>query len=141
MQVIHYDAPHDDEAGRIRLYGGEIFVYSPTQTTRDYCAFADEMCREAFDGLAPELAQHEIPVERMVEILKDLKPRFIHHPESKRFLESILAERGCDPDDIHYDVPRLRTSTSNGYLTSGIAYAWHPHRDTWYSAPGCQLRA
>ena len=75
----------------------------------------------------------------MVEILKDLKPRFIHHPESKRFLHLILAERGCDPEDIYFDVPRLRSSTSDGYLTSGIAYAWHPHRDTWYSAPRTQL--
>src|SRR5437763_12925602 len=33
----------------------------------------------------------------------------------------------------------MRTSTSHGYLTSGIAYAFHPHRDTWYSAPQCQL--
>jgi hypothetical protein len=33
----------------------------------------------------------------------------------------------------------MRTATSNGYLTTGIAYAWHPHRDTWYSAPLCQL--
>jgi hypothetical protein len=37
------------------------------------------------------------------------------------------------------DVPRLRSSTSGGYLTTGIAYAFHPHRDTWYSAPACQL--
>ena len=53
VQVIHFDAPHDDEARRTGLYEGEIFVYSPTQTTRDYCAFADEMCRDAFDGLTP----------------------------------------------------------------------------------------
>ena len=26
----------------------------------------------------------------------------------------------------YFDIPRLRTSTSGGYLTSGIAYAWHP---------------
>ena len=25
------------------------------------------------------------------------------------------------------------------YLTSGISYAFHPHRDTWYSAPFCQI--
>jgi len=25
------------------------------------------------------------------------------------------------------------------YLKSGIAYAFHPHRDTWYSAPFCQI--
>jgi ectoine hydroxylase-related dioxygenase (phytanoyl-CoA dioxygenase family) len=36
-------------------------------------------------------------------------------------------------------VPRLRTSTSNDYLTSGISYAFHPHRDTWYSAPFSQI--
>jgi ectoine hydroxylase-related dioxygenase (phytanoyl-CoA dioxygenase family) len=29
--------------------------------------------------------------------------------------------------------------TSDGYLTSGVGYAHHPHRDTWYSAPMCQL--
>ena len=34
----------------------------------------------------------------------------------------------------------LRTSTSDDYLTSGISYSFHPHRDTWYSAPFSQLR-
>ena len=29
--------------------------------------------------------------------------------------------------------------TSDGYLTSGVGYAHHPHRDTWYSAPMAQL--
>ncbi len=36
-------------------------------------------------------------------------------------------------------MPRLRSSTSGGYLTTGIAYAFHAHRDTWYSAPMCQI--
>jgi hypothetical protein len=52
---------------------------------------------------------------------------------------AILAEFGCDLDQVYFDVPRLRSSTSDQYLTTGIAYAWHPHRDTWYSAPPCQL--
>ena len=33
----------------------------------------------------------------------------------------------------------MRSSTSGNYLTTGIAYAWHPHRDTWYSSPDCQI--
>jgi ectoine hydroxylase-related dioxygenase (phytanoyl-CoA dioxygenase family) len=33
----------------------------------------------------------------------------------------------------------MRTATSENYLTSGIAYAFHPHRDTWYSAPFSQI--
>ena len=36
-------------------------------------------------------------------------------------------------------MPRLRTSTSDGYLDSGISYAYHAHRDCWYSAPFNQV--
>jgi ectoine hydroxylase-related dioxygenase (phytanoyl-CoA dioxygenase family) len=51
----------------------------------------------------------------------------------------MLAAAGCDLDETYFDVPRMRTSTSDGYLTTGIAFAFHPHRDTWYSAPMCQV--
>lgn len=123
----------------MRLYDGALFVYEPTDTTRSFCEFASNTINEAFEGLDPETAQYELPVERFVEILRELKPRFIHHPESKIFLRDILQERGCNPDDTYFDLPRMRSSTSDGYLTSGIAYAWHPHRDTWYSAPQAQI--
>jgi ectoine hydroxylase-related dioxygenase (phytanoyl-CoA dioxygenase family) len=33
----------------------------------------------------------------------------------------------------------MRSAYPEHYLTSGIAYAFHPHRDTWYSAPPCQI--
>ena len=33
----------------------------------------------------------------------------------------------------------MRTAFPGDYLKSGIAYAFHPHRDTWYSAPFCQI--
>ena len=29
--------------------------------------------------------------------------------------------------------------THSGYLTAGVGYAHHPHRDTWYSAPMSQI--
>ena len=48
-------------------------------------------------------------------------------------------ELGCGLDETYMDVPRLRGVTSDGYLTSGVGYAHHPHRDTWYSAPMAQL--
>jgi hypothetical protein len=67
------------------------------------------------------------------------RPKFIHHPESKRYIPLILKELGCDLEQAYFDVPRMRSSTSDDYLTSGIAYAFHPHRNTWYSAPRCQL--
>jgi len=54
-------------------------------------------------------------------------------------IQKMLTERGCDLDKTYFDVPRLRTAFPEDYLSSGIAYAFHPHRDTWYSAPFSQI--
>jgi hypothetical protein len=129
----------DDEARRAAVFRGDIEVSAPTPMTTAFCAFAGELIRDAFGDLDPETAQHHMSVERFAETLAELKPRFIHHPRSKEFLHEILSERGADLENTYFDVPRLRTSTSGGYLTTGIAYAWHPHRDTWYSAPMQQV--
>src|SRR6185436_4904975 len=128
-----------DDERRARLYRGELFVYSPTPSSRRFVELAAELCSEAFRPLDPETAQFQLPVERYAAILGELKPRFIHHAESRRLLTGVLAELGCALDQTYFDVPRMRSSTSDSYLTTGIAYAWHPHRDTWYSAPPCQL--
>jgi phytanoyl-CoA dioxygenase PhyH len=80
-----------------------------------------------------------MPVEQYVAIVAPLKPKFIHHPRSKALIREVLADLGCDLEKTYLDVPRLRMVTSDGYLTSGVGYAHHLHRDTWYSAPSCQL--
>lgn len=137
--ALHCDAKASDDERRARLYRGEIFLYGPRPATMELCEFARELICDALEPHDPELAQHDLPVEQFAAILAELKPRFIHHPESKRLIRAVLAEFGCDAERTYFDVPRLRTSTSDGYLTSGIAYAFHPHRDTWYSAATCQL--
>jgi hypothetical protein len=139
MGAIHFDRNLSDDERRDALYEGGLFVYSPRASTRALCDFTREMIEAAFAPLEPEEAHRELPVERYAQILAELKPAFIHHPESKRLIRELLAEFGCDPERTYFDVPRLRSSTPNGYLTTGIAYAFHPHRDTWYSAPQCQL--
>jgi Phytanoyl-CoA dioxygenase (PhyH) len=137
------DAKLSDDARRERLYAGQLFIYSPTPNSKALVEFGRELIDEAFrlpsGPLDPERAQYELPVEQFAALLGELKPRFIHHPESKRLLRGLLDDLGCDPEKTYFDVPRLRSSTSDSYLTTGIAYAWHPHRDTWYSAPPCQL--
>ena len=139
MNSIFLDAKFSDEDRRHYLYNGQIFVYSTCQSATSMIKFAREMIEEAFAPLDPRKAQYNLPVEEYAAILAKLKPAFIHHPKSKQFLQGILSELGCDLNKTYFDVPRMRTSTSDSYLTSGIAYAFHPHRDTWYSAPACQL--
>jgi hypothetical protein len=139
MNTIYFDPPIDDAVRRKRLYGGQIIAYSPVPSAVAFCEFAREMLQQAFAPLDPRDAQYSMTPEEYAAILADLKPRFIHHPRSKEFIGGILRELGCDLEKVFFDVPRMRSATSDGYLTSGIAYAFHPHRDTWYSAPFSQI--
>ena len=139
MTAIYYDSDMSDEERRARLYAGDLFVYSPRKSVLELTKFTRELLESAFGRLDPECAQFSMAVEDYAALLGKLKPYFIHHSESKRLLQAIMMEFGCDLGQSFFDVPRLRSSTSHDYLTSGIAYAWHPHRDTWYSAPQCQV--
>lgn len=139
MSTVFFDSPVEDQVRRQLLYGGEIFVFSPRPASLALCRLADQLIREAFGDLDPERAQYSMPVEKYAAVLSELKPRFIHHPQAKECIKAILSELGCDLGMTYFDVPRMRSSTSDDFLTTGIAYAWHPHRDTWYSAPQCQI--
>jgi Phytanoyl-CoA dioxygenase (PhyH) len=139
MNSIYVDPKLGDDARRKALYDGQLFVYSPTPSSLALCELAHSLSVEAFAPMTPRNAQHEMPVEKYAAILEMLKPKFIHDPRAKQLIPSLLKELGCDTKKTYFDVPRLRTSTSDNYLTSGIAYAFHPHRDTWYSAPQCQI--
>jgi hypothetical protein len=139
MATVYFDSHEPDPVRRERLYRGDLYVYSPTNATREFISLSRELIEQAFAPHSPESAQYEMAVEQYAALLARFKPSFIHHPDAKRCIQKVLTDFGCDPDDIYFEVPKLRTSTSDRYLTAGIAYAWHPHRDTWYSAPQCQL--
>jgi hypothetical protein len=139
MTTVLSNSLLDDDARRGRLYAGDVFVFGATPASSQLIAFARELIEDAFGGRDPETAQYDLPVEEFAALLADLKPRFIHHPQCKKLLPALIEELGCALDRTYFDVPRMRTSTSNAYLTSGIAYAFHPHRDCWYSAPFNQV--
>ena len=139
MTTVYFDSRMTDVERRNHLYQGDLFVYGASASSRALCDFAREMIKEEFGGRDPLKAQYSLPVEDYAAILARLKPKFIHHPTSKEYIQNILNDQGCDSAKTYFDVPRMRSSTSDNYLTTGIAYAWHPHRDTWYSAPFCQL--
>jgi hypothetical protein len=139
MNSVFVNAALPDDQRRAQLYSGQVFVYGAKASSLAFTEFAKELIADAFGDTDPETAQHEMPVEDFASLLATLKPTFIHHPRSKRLRPEMLHEFGCDLEQTYFDVPRLRTSTSDDYLSSGISYAFHPHRDCWYSAPFCQI--
>jgi hypothetical protein len=139
MPSVFIDSELNDFDRRTGLYRGDLFVFTPRASTLALVDHARSMIEEALPGLDPLRAQHAMAVERYVEIMAPLKPAFIHHPRTKELIRDLVEDLGCSLENTFLDVPRLRMVTSDGYLTAGIGYAHHPHRDTWYSAPQCQL--
>ena len=139
MNALYVNAGVSDDIRRNRLYDGQLFVYSARSSTRAVCEFAQELAEQAFAPHDPRDAQYHMPVDEYVQILKVLKPTFIHHPKCKVLIRDILDDLGCDLERTYFDVPRLRTVTHGEYLTGGLGYAFKPHRDTWYSPPMCQI--
>ena len=136
---IYIDSKMNDDERRRELFRGSIFVHSPSPSAIKLCQMAQALVEEALGTVHPSKIQDTMTAERCAEILSTLKPKFIHHPKSKEYIQGMLAELGCDLEKTYFDVPRMRTAFPGDYLKSGIAYAFHPHRDTWYSAPFCQI--
>lgn len=136
---IFIDSKINDDRRRRELFDGSIFVHAPCASAEKLCDLARQLAEEAFRPHDPRKIQDSLSAPQAVETLSVLKPKFIHHPEAKKHIQRMLAELGCDLEKTYFDVPRLRTAFPGDYLKSGIAYAFHPHRDTWYSAPLCQI--
>lgn len=136
---IFIDSKAGDHERRTELYRGSIYFHATCPRAMKLCQLARTLVEEAFSPLNPSRVQETLSAERTAEILSVVKPKFIHHPESKQHIQGILREVGCDLEKTYFDVPRLRTAFPGDYLKSGIAFAFHPHRDTWYSAPFCQI--
>jgi hypothetical protein len=139
LPTIYVDSTLTDEQRRHRLYGGDLFAFSASESSSKLCDLAREMSETAFTPYDPQAAQESMPPERYVAILAELKPTFIHHPRAKEFITGLLSEFGSDIEKTYFDVPRLRTMAHGEYLNAGLAYQFHPHRDTWFSAPHQQL--
>src|SRR5262245_56940377 len=138
MNVL-FDSDWSDDRRRSRIYEGDLFVFSPSPSSLALVQLAQELLEGSFAPYHPIKAQYHLPVTEYAAVLGKVKPQFIHHPLCKQLIPKLVAELGGDPTKVYFDVPRMRSATAHDYLTTGIAYAFHPHRDTWYSAPQAQI--
>jgi hypothetical protein len=136
---VHVESPMTDEERRRCLYQGDIVILPRTPASAELVALADRMLVEAFAPHHPREIHERLTPEDAAAVLAKLKPAFIHHPACKVLIPQIMREHGVDVEKLYFDVPRMRSAYPSDFLTSGIAYAFHAHRDTWYSAPQQQI--
>src|SRR6266404_1439403 len=118
MNAVFIDPSYSDDVRREKIYAGQLIICSPTPSSLELVDFAKTMLKEAFGSLDPETAQFHLEVEKYAALLADLKPKFIHHPKSKECIRGMLRELGFDLEKTYFDVPRMRSSTSDDYLTT-----------------------
>ncbi len=124
---------------RQQLYAGNLIILTRLRALEDFVGYTREQLTELFRPHDPEFAHEYFDPATMAKILGAWKPRFIHSDTSKKLVREIIQQAGFAAGHTHYDVPKPRTSFPVGHLTTGVAFAFPWHRDTWYSAPAKQI--
>jgi hypothetical protein len=139
MSSIVIDPNVSSEELRLQLYAGNLVILTRLQALREFVDYTREELTELFRPYDPEHVHEHIDPPEMAKILGAWKPRFIHSERSTKLVRAIVTEAGFAPAETHYDLPKPRTSFPVGHLTTGVAFAFPWHRDTWYSAPAQQI--
>jgi len=125
-----------DEVRRGHIFEGAVFLYSAPPESRQIVSWIRDLSAQAFEGVGDVRRVHEeLDVKAFVDRVGPLKSKFTNHPETKRLCQALVGALGSDPDTTYFDLPRLRVAPPGDYLTSGVSYAYKPHRDTWYAHP------
>ena len=85
----------NDDTRRRELYQGSIFVHAPSRSAFQLCQLAHGTNRRGVCQRQNPLQRvHEsLPVEKCVEILSVVKPKFIHHPKkAKEYIQDVCWE-------------------------------------------------
>jgi hypothetical protein len=137
--TVMVDPDLQDDALRQAIYDGNLIVLTRLQAVSDLVDYTRQQLIELFKPYEPEHAHEHIEPAEMAKLLGSWKPRWIHSDRSKKLVCDIITQAGLPAEFTHYDVPKPRTSFPVGHLTTGVAFAFPWHRDSWYSAPAQQL--
>jgi hypothetical protein len=139
MVRVHIDPSFDDDERRRRLFAGDVVIYTKVAEVASFADFTRGLISEALAPDEPTGVHSARTPAELADLLIEFKPRFIHHPESIAHVRRITTALGIAPEHVYADVPKLRTAFPTGGLSTGIAYAFQAHRDTWYAAPLQQI--
>lgn len=119
MNTVFFDSTVNDDVRRWNLYNGDIFVFSPCEASIALCKFCP---RHGSGGIRHIEPRKKRSTGYRLKSMRLSLPSLNRHSSTTR-VQKLLGEMKCDLKKAHFDVPRMRTSPSGDYLTTGIAYA------------------
>ncbi len=139
MSIVRINPSMDNSALRELLFSGELILFTELSMVKELVNHTRRELESLFHPHDPQQAHVHFSPSELAEMLSAWKPRFMRLPESLRLSKAVLTEIGFSPSTTHYDFLKPRTSYPVGHLTTGIAYAFPWHRDTWYAAARQQI--
>jgi hypothetical protein len=133
---IYVNRRIQDDDRRFRIFEGALFLYPAPQESLRIIEWIRTLAAESFKGARDVRRAHEeLTVTDFVKRVSALKSRFTNHSTTKQLCQDLIKGVGSDPATTYFDLPRLRVAPPGNYLTTGVSYAYKPHRDTWYAHP------
>ena len=137
--LISAEANITDDERRRRLYDGEVFNLPPRASVPRAHRLRVGAHRRGLRRPGPDPGLRTPPGRGVRGDPRSAQDR-LHAPSALQGAPHRRARRpGLRPEKTYFDVPKLRVVTPASYLTAGLGYNYKPHRDTWYSAPPCQV--
>ena len=139
MTALVVDPDTKAEELRSLLYQGDLVLFTRVKAVQELANFTETHLRELFAPYDPEFAHLHFTPEATASLLAEWKPSFMRLERSKALVRAIIAEVGFSMGETYVDLLKVRTAFPTGHLTTGIAFAFPWHRDTWYAAPAQQI--
>jgi hypothetical protein len=139
MMALYVDPDTNTNDVRTLLYQGNLILFTRVQAVWELTDFIRDQLREVFAPHDPEYAHLYLSPEETALILARWKPTVMRLERSKALVRTIIEEVGFPLSETYVDLLKPRTAFPVGHLTTGIAFAFPWHRDTWYAAPAQQI--
>lgn len=137
MSLFRRDHPGTGAALRAALYGGAVFHFAPTASSRALVGDANARLEAALGDAAGDvrLAQAALSGDEFFRRVGEVRRSLYLDPASHAAVGRLLTELGLDPSRSAFDPVRLRVVNHEGHKNPAASAVYYAHRDTWYAHP------
>ncbi len=123
---------------RESLFDGNLVVYAPRPSTLALIDLAHSTIEQML-GANPQWAQQRMSETEFAILFSGAERNFSHRHIAMELVSRVVIDFGCDAETTFINPPSLTAITGHGFLPHGLGGPQHPHRDTWFAAPSCQV--
>jgi hypothetical protein len=127
-----------DDARRASLFDGNLIVYGPRQATLALADLAHSVIEQML-GANPHWAQQRMSETEFSVLFQGAERNFNRRPAALELVSQVVVALHGNAETTYISPPSLTAVTGHGFLPHGLGDAQHPHRDTWFAAPRCQV--